>query len=230
MDESRFDDLLRSLSASPSRRSALRLLGALALGGNVASSFEEAKARTCPVCKKKKHGKCKKLKDGTPCSPEEGVHGECVSGHCCLPNDCTECPNVCATYDALTECRPIFGSDSKFCCRPLQEVCEFSGDCCMETSYTVSCRTIANKGGLVGCGFMEPNTATRCCIPAGAKGASSDCDCCDTAILCEERCIPASCDQYCTKSCTTDTDCGTGCYLTCQEESPGEFRCHPFIS
>ena len=67
MDDSRFENLLRVLTASLSRRSALRALGALALGGGAATSFkfEEAEAKTCGECKKKKGGRCKKVKDGT---------------------------------------------------------------------------------------------------------------------------------------------------------------------
>src|SRR3954451_25425479 len=70
MDDSRFENLLRVLTASPSRRSALRTLGALALGGAVATSFtfEEVEARKCGECKKKKRGRCKKIKDGPYCS------------------------------------------------------------------------------------------------------------------------------------------------------------------
>jgi hypothetical protein len=50
MDDDRFENFLRTLTASPSRRSMLRTLGALTLGGGVAASFAEAEARRCGEC------------------------------------------------------------------------------------------------------------------------------------------------------------------------------------
>jgi hypothetical protein len=233
MDADRFDTLSRTLTTPGSRRTTLRALGALAFGGAAAASSASAEAgKNCPVCKKKKRGRCRKVKDGTLCSPEEGVHGECVSGHCCLPNNCTECPNVCAAYDALTECRAILDSGGvKTCCRPLQQICNSSdlgAECCWAASKPVSCRTIANKGTF-GCGFSEANTVTRCCIPEGGQGSSGDCDCCGTGVDCWGRCISAACANNCSKSCNTDADCGSGCFLTCQEEggTGGPKHCLP---
>ena len=77
MDDSRFNNLLRALTASPSRRSVLRALGALTLGGGIATSFEEAEARRCGECKKKKNGRCKNRPNGTYCSV-----GTCTNGRC----------------------------------------------------------------------------------------------------------------------------------------------------
>ena len=229
MDDSRFDSLLRTLTASPSRRTVVRTLGALALGSGVATSSDEAEARKCPVCKKKKNGRCRKVKDGTACINSGGIDGKCVSGRCCTRQLCAECPDICPELD---ECRTILGSGGvKTCCRPLQQTCnssDFGAECCLETSVTVSCRTIADKGTF-GCGFPAPNTATRCCIPEGGRGSSGDCDCCGTGVDCWGRCISAACANNCSKSCTTDTDCGSGCFLTCQEEggTGGPKHCLP---
>ena len=60
MDADHFDTLSRGLITPGSRRSVLRTLGALAIGGGVVTPFEEAAARKCGECKKKKDGRCKK--------------------------------------------------------------------------------------------------------------------------------------------------------------------------
>src|SRR5688500_6269445 len=114
MDNSRFESLLRTLTASPSRRSMLRTLCALTLGGGIATSFDEAEATRCPVCKKKKNGRCRKVKDGTVCVNSGGIDGKCVSGRCCTRQLCAECPEICPE---LTECRTILDSGGvKTCC------------------------------------------------------------------------------------------------------------------
>ena len=78
VDRSRFDDLVRSLSAARSRRDLARLLGGLGLGPALWSRPDDADARRCPPCRKKKRGKCKgKKRDGTPCPG-----GECRGGRC----------------------------------------------------------------------------------------------------------------------------------------------------
>src|SRR5215207_1857345 len=76
MDADRFDALSRSLTDARSRRGALAsLLGATL--GLVGLDRTEAK-KTCPPCKKRKKGKCKKNKpDGTACPG-----GTCRGGVC----------------------------------------------------------------------------------------------------------------------------------------------------
>src|SRR5688572_25001219 len=97
MDASRFDGLSRSLSESPTRRGAVRglaglvaagLLGRLGLADSAAKKSDK-KDKTCPPCRKKKHGQCTKAKkpDGTPC----GTGKTCQSGKCRR-----SCPVPCA--------------------------------------------------------------------------------------------------------------------------------------
>ena len=64
LDDSRFDNALRALTASPSRRTVLPALAAEVFDSGFAASFEEVEARTCGECKKK-GGRCKKAEDGT---------------------------------------------------------------------------------------------------------------------------------------------------------------------
>ena len=73
MDAPRFDAFSRALSAPPTRRGALRVLGSLAAGALLGrlgpvDLAAKRKGKPCPPCRKKKHGKCKGQRaDGTPC-------------------------------------------------------------------------------------------------------------------------------------------------------------------
>ena len=85
MNARSFDALTRSLVVGATRR---RLLAGLAasLGGAIAPvlAIQEANAKHCPPCRKKKRGHCKRKKpNGTPCGEEK----TCQGGKCkpCVP-------------------------------------------------------------------------------------------------------------------------------------------------
>jgi hypothetical protein len=178
MDDSRFDSVLRALTASPSRRAVLRALGALALGGGIVTSFEEAQARKCGECKKKKDGRCRKVKDGTYCSV-----GTCTNGRC-----------GCATID---DCyvNGGNGSDGQVCqdgkcvctaqgtsrCKDFDGIC---GECC---TTCAGGRICFNADGPFRCycnGFVAVD-CQQVCIPKSCdglcarscSGPGADCGC-----------------------------------------------------
>jgi hypothetical protein len=118
MDGSRLDAFSRALAQRPSRRGVLRTLSTLFLAGVLATvRGEQAVAKKCGPCRKKKHGKCKKNRpNGTPCPN----FGTCQNGRCVLPF-CT--PQACAA-DTRCErpgsavgcfCRTAPGTGAPFC-------------------------------------------------------------------------------------------------------------------
>jgi hypothetical protein len=88
VDHHRFDTLTRALASGASRRVLLvrltpGVLMALPLLGN-----DDAAAKPCPPCRKKKRGKCRKKRpDGTPWGrwpvPERALRSQCL--HLGLP-------------------------------------------------------------------------------------------------------------------------------------------------
>jgi hypothetical protein len=96
MDASHFDSLLRTFTEQRSRRRLPQALLGFALGTAIGmSSIEEAPAKKCPPCKKRKHGKCKKKKtDGKACSGGTCQHGRCVATPPC-PQGFTVCNGSC---------------------------------------------------------------------------------------------------------------------------------------
>src|SRR5262245_57115095 len=118
MDAGRFDALLRSLSAMPSRRAALRALAA-AVGATFTSRMDfgitdQAAAKgehrqrrseiqskkSCPPCKKRKKGKCKGLlPDGSACAG-----GTCQRGTCLADGPAPPSPPCTPTCAAIAAC------------------------------------------------------------------------------------------------------------------------------
>ncbi len=201
MDDSRFDNLLRALTASPSRRSVLRALGAVATGWGGAASYEEAEAGKCGECKKKKGGRCRKRPDGTFCSV-----GKCRDGRC-----------GCASID---DCYEYGGNGSD------GQVCQ-DGTCVCTAPGTSRCQNLGGSfGGACGecCALcsggrfcFNPNSGPWRCYCNG-----------HVAVDCQQVCIPKSCEGQCAKSCGgPGADCGCDGYLSCQEDGPGNFRCLP---
>jgi hypothetical protein len=127
MDATRFDNLLRALFSESSRRHIVAgfingLLGmiALTLGG------DEAQAKRCPPCRKKKKGKCKKKRpDGTPC----GGGKTCQRGRCVCPDETEPCGGACVPFCDLFQARNPVTCD---CCLPNNSLLECSGsdNCC----------------------------------------------------------------------------------------------------
>ena len=90
MNGIRFDALTHALTAvSPRRDHLRRLFAGLLLGLPLAIGNDEAEARRCPPCWKRRKGKCrKKRRNGAPC----GNGGRCRNGRC-DHNVCTmDCP------------------------------------------------------------------------------------------------------------------------------------------
>ena len=90
MESARFDALTRALAPVTSRRDQLRrLLTGSLLALPLAGGAAPAWAKSCPPCRKKKHGRCKKKRrDGASC----GNSNRCRNGHCDY-NACTQdCP------------------------------------------------------------------------------------------------------------------------------------------
>ncbi len=166
MDAARFDDFARALSETASRRTLLRVGASGVLAGftlnadGAPANKKKKRKKKRKVCRKCKHGKCKKAKpDGTPCG--ETCHacqnGQCVidagascgSSQTCLPN--ATCAQTCVTVldcppscqcagpnrDGLRVC--IDTSDPALSCvEPFQE-CSTSAECpanktCFETA------------------------------------------------------------------------------------------------
>lgn len=92
MDADRFDQLARLWHAPGSRRRLIQNLLGLGLGARVSAlAAEPSAAKSCPPCRKKKRGKCKKKKpNGTPCPG-----GACLKGRC-QPTTCSGGVDVCA--------------------------------------------------------------------------------------------------------------------------------------
>ena len=99
MDGSHFDSLVRHLANTASRRGLLaRLVPGLAAAVTLAGS-NGAIAKSCPPCRKKQKGRCKKKRpNGAPC----GNGGRCRSGRC----DHNVCTPNCASGMAPQPCGP----------------------------------------------------------------------------------------------------------------------------
>jgi hypothetical protein len=95
MNTTRAARLVRTLGATPTRRSVAQILAWLALGGGLQPpAGASAGKRRCKPCQRKKHGKCRgKKPDGTPCRGDR----ECCDGACktrCAPNELRD-PATC---------------------------------------------------------------------------------------------------------------------------------------
>jgi hypothetical protein len=150
MDHDRFDTLTRNLVRAASRRGLLSRFASSALAAMLFTPGDEAAAKSCPPCRKKKRGRCRKKRpDGTPC----GACRACQDGRCAdlpLGTSCgtgKSCQGgVCAACDSgLTPCTPGPGNtccsgkcsqaqpDVFLCephCREEGTTCIFAEDCC----------------------------------------------------------------------------------------------------
>lgn len=110
-----FDDLLRSIATTTSRRSALRKLGAGLAGGFLALAGISTAAADPPGCKRA--GKsCKN--NGQCCS------GVCGSAGVCLASDCEPCLN---DRDCVSgNCEPLYGLCLPASFNPLTPYCPTS--------------------------------------------------------------------------------------------------------
>jgi hypothetical protein len=116
VDADRFDALLRRWTGIGSRRAMARAVAGLVLGGTAVMSLgEDAPAKRCGPCRKKKKGRCKGSKpNGSPCG---GVCQECRNGACRAKPDGTSC-------GTCQECR-----DGACVTSPDNASCNGSGRC-----------------------------------------------------------------------------------------------------
>ncbi len=185
MDAARFDRLARSLTDRRSRRGALAAVVGGALG--VAGLAETDAKKSCPPCKKRKKGKCKKkLPDGTPCG-----NGVCRAGTCAA---CAAGQRVCGSACVdLTTNSAHCGSCGKAC--GATQLCD-RGTC---VTGIGTCAAGAN----LCLGPMAPGVSCNgscVCIPTQA-GAT--------------RCVQPPLAP--TEPCTADGDCagfGPGAFCT----------------
>ena len=100
MNDDRFDALTRALAAISSRRDQFsRLIAALVLSLPLAFGADDAGAKPCPPCRRKRKGKCKKKqRNGAPC----GNGGRCRNGRC----DHNVCTLDCTGEPGPQRCGP----------------------------------------------------------------------------------------------------------------------------
>lgn len=149
MDPEHFDTFARSLPGVRSRRGLLATVWGIPLGATTLAEAN-AKKKSCPPCKKRKKGKCRKtLPDGTPCTG-----GTCERGRCAA----TPPPFVCPTQRV---CGPG-------CC-PEGQVCGSNGACvdpsCCSGDATCGAQTTA---GRLCC--IAPRQAFCCCDSSPGAG------------------------------------------------------------
>jgi hypothetical protein len=121
MDAKRFDTLLATLAAAPSRRAALRLLGGLGLAGRFGqTAAKKKKEKKCakagqPTSKKRK--KCCKglVKDGSRRCAQPASSPPCVP-RTCAANGCGRQPDGCGGILSCGGC-------------PTNQICLISGVC-----------------------------------------------------------------------------------------------------
>jgi hypothetical protein len=126
MHPSRFDSLTRTFAGRFSRRGLLVVAAGGAVGMvDLAESPGAAAARSCPPCRKKKNGRCRKKRpDGSPC----GNGGRCRNGRCdhnVCTLDCTGEPAPQACGPAGSSCQCVNVVEGEDACVKSQQ-----GDAC----------------------------------------------------------------------------------------------------
>jgi hypothetical protein len=182
MDADRFDTLSRTLSATPSRRAALRVLGVLSLGLIARIRPEPAEAKSgkckpkCNQCERCKRGDCDKKNGKTRCergkckpkandTPCDGG-GTCQRGRCVLPfcagrNSCqdgNEITTCQASPDALCFCTVTADTAAPFCALNGSG----TGEDCLVTPCPPGEMCVDFTGG--GCD-ENPMGGTACALP-----------------------------------------------------------------
>jgi hypothetical protein len=203
VDADRFDDLLRSLTETSSRRGVARALTGLMLVGPLSllpgcgdmlakKKHKKKKCKSCSACQTCKKGKCKPKPEGADC----GGNKVCQSGQCVCPTAC--CSNDdCGTGGACV-------NDACQCLNGFQEcrgACIPAANCC--TDEDCSNPRVCDGG--------------ECVCPTGQKDCSGTCipqdACCDAD--CEStggRCLDNdSCATTCDPSQFPDT-CPSPCF------------------
>lgn len=181
MDPTRFDRLTRRLYANRSRRQSVGLLTAIALPALVSPQSATAKKKkSCPPCKMRKKGKCKKtLPDGTACAG-----GTCQAGSCIAsPPPPPPPPPPCGTGEKLCagDCIP-------------NDACCTQADCPVETFCL-------HGGCFAGCPNADPDACLvgGLCLPGRCAATVAGPNACITT----EDCPSA-------QPCDTDDECLVG--------------------
>jgi hypothetical protein len=203
MDAKRFDNLLRSLVASLSRRGISRALASLALAGPLSTLFGPENAEAKKKKRKKKKKKCKggTKKCGKRCIPETSccTSADCGSGGTCAGGDCTcrtgfkSCQGTCIPDDACcsADCGPCESCQGAACVF----ICQAEQEC-----VSGQCRCTANScdGCCDGNTCQDGDTTAFC---------GSDGETCDTCVG-SEICQGGAC--VCLTQCCSDDACNPG--------------------
>ena len=239
MESSRFDDLVRRLSAAPTRRDALRGVAAAALAslpGRSAADVAEAGRR-----RKRKRNRCtEELRCGSDC---------CGRGRfCCFPDsdlccaDGTWCCPLATGYACCAageSCSHPWGDDVTNVCCPSERQWHTATDeirCCPPgtialdgiTTDDAPCCPVEKMCGTTCCGDLAPvcidPARERCCTESGACGN----ECCVGGATCcgGECCFTDRCHE-CQGGTCVDTCNGPGDWCDrngiCQ--NCGEYGC-----
>jgi hypothetical protein len=179
MEPTRFEDLLRSISAAASRRGVLRALatGAVAgLVGRLAGEDGDAKRRLHGAKKGKKPNKPKGCKRG-----QKRCLAACIpKSACCTSLDCVYCQGEVCQQDHTCRCNPgtvVFNG-----------VCGFKPDCLPVPDNTGNGPAKCCSGSAQ----YEVDSGTWTCVP-GKERCLSDADCATGTVgrckgfMCPER-------------------------------------------
>jgi hypothetical protein len=229
MDTSRFDTLTRTLTSAGSRRRALvALSGVFGLAMGMASTQDSEAKKKCPLCKKRKNGKCKKNRpDGTACPGGTCQSGRCIAAAPSLPPPppcatAAACPvppasQLCAQATCIggtcgigpkaanTVCRPIAGE-----CDVAAEVCEGTGLNCPANQVkpaNTPCTSDGNRCTLDICDGSS-STCTHPPVSDGTVcGTEQSCcggTCCIAGDGCSNR---RTCCRGLNKPCGSNAEC-----------------------
>lgn len=147
MDGIGFDRLVKALATSGVRRQALRAsvggaLAATLAGINQAAEAGKKKKKSCPPCKKRKQGKCKKkLPDGTACEGGTCQDGKCV-GCSDFTESCASSAECCGAEFGIVACREHLTTVSKATCKtqfPGQRCCGLAPSICNPANGNCDC-------------------------------------------------------------------------------------------
>lgn len=216
MDGARFDRFAKALARRASRRAALSLAAGLTglIGVGETAARRKKHRKPCPVCKKRKHGKCKPVKDGTTC----GTCEVCRNGACGAAPDGTDCGGgkvcaggVCGCPGGQTPCN---GACVDLATDPAN--CGRCGLSCLGGSCV---RGVCDCGGGCPKGCLCFNGVDRagCQFFQGPTHCDSDADCAIGSI-CIANTDPAkqTCGVPCCSPDCAGKTCGAdGCGGTC---------------
>jgi hypothetical protein len=195
VDAKRFDNVLRSLFAAPSRRDVARTLAGLIMTGALGARFaaEDTEAKKGKRRKKKKKKGCQPNCDGRNCG-SDGCSGTCGTCGACQSCQGGRCQSHCT---AAQQCL-AHQSCALTCTIPnsSKPACDgFSTDCsCGETA----------EGGLH-CRFSGCSAGLETCASTTDCPASQVCQNCSGT----HRCV-----AICNYQCTSDAQCRPICHCS----------------